>query len=39
MQKKGAGLQGSTASGHHMTTGFSPFDLLPTTERVGPLPT
>ena len=35
---KNAGLQGSTLSGHRMTTGFGP-DLWPTTERVGPLPT
>ena len=24
---KSAGLQGSTLSGHHMTTGFGPFEL------------
>ena len=36
---KNAGLQGSTLSSHRMTTGFGPFDLRPTTERVGPLPT
>ena len=29
--KKIAGLQGSTLSGHHMTTGFCPFEL-PTCE-------
>ena len=23
-----AGLQGSTRSGHHMTTGFGPFELM-----------
>ena len=26
-QKKNTGLQGSTLSGHHMTTGFGPFEL------------
>jgi len=36
---KNAGLQGNTLSSHRMTTGFGPFDLWPTTERAGPLPT
>ena len=36
--KKIAGLQGSTLFDHRMTTGFGPFELPTTTERVGHSP-